>query len=186
MVWSTLWAVGSAIARFLTMLLRSSLRNLAPPAWRRSLEARRSLKRTTAFAFRSELVVCLRKQQLSLICCRPILGPSALGMETKSPSPPINADWCLLAQTSMALLGAGISSPLARSIPLSHACRCILVPHIGKWSNTPSAKNLSKKFPRKFSPIGKWSRTPSLKRANWVINMPSRALRANEFAFKRF
>ena len=41
---------------------------------------------------------------------------------------------------SMASLGAGISSTLAWSIPLSHAWRCILVPHIGKWSSTPSAK----------------------------------------------
>ena len=59
---------------------------LPPLARRRSLEARRLLKRTTAFAFRSELVVCLHKQQLSLICCGPILGLRPCGWR-RNPHP---------------------------------------------------------------------------------------------------
>ena len=72
------------------------------------------------FAYRSERVVCLCKQQLSLICVLAyILGPVALGYfdELESPSPPINGvAWCW------------DSSSIACAISITNAWRYILVP----------------------------------------------------------
>ena len=136
--------MGPAIAHFLATLLRSLLRNLAPSTMRRSLclslGACHLLKQTTAFTH-----------------LHTGLYPRACGLavELESPSPPINADRCLLKQTSMASLGAGIPAPIAWTIPLSYARETI--------SNPPHHKKYLTKIPQKFTTkiphIGKWSRT---------------------------
>ena len=82
----------------------SSLCSLLLPPW------------ADRFDLSSELIVCSwlhKKWRLSLLCSG---GQKSSGRkwpcgEWRFQSPPIHADWCLLAQTSMAFLGAGISNP---------------------------------------------------------------------------
>ena len=94
------------------------------------------------------------------------LGPQAFGpaVDLESLSPPHNADWCLLMQTSMASFGARIPAPLARSQSIV----------ICKENNIkpPATRSTSQKFLH----IGKCLGTPSLKRANWAIKIHSRGL----------
>ena len=94
------------------------------------------------------------------------LGPRAFdpAVDLESPSPPHNADWCLLTQTSMASFGAGIPAPLARSHTIV----------ICKENNIkpPTTRSTSQKFLH----IGKCLGTPSLKSTNWAINIHFRGL----------
>ena len=107
-------------------------------------KSRFSRRTQIAFAYRSELVVCLPKQRLSLICALAyILGPVAPGYLERSWNPhPLRST--LIDACVMASLGAGTPAPIACAISITNAWICILVPHIGKWSITPSAKNPTK------------------------------------------
>ena len=83
MVLTTLWSGGAShcsLSRYVALLL--------------AVKFCSSRRAQIVFPYRSELVVCLCKQQLSLICkLAYILGPMALSYfdELESPSPPINA-----------------------------------------------------------------------------------------------
>ena len=93
---------------------RSISRYVASLLPQKSHSSRR--EQNASLIVRSSSFSCLRKKRwLSLICSVSyVLGPAALQWSWESPSPPINADLCLLTQTSMASLGAGIPVPLAR------------------------------------------------------------------------
>ena len=84
------------------------------------------------------------------------LGLWAFGpvVDLESPSPPHNADRCLLMQTSMASFGAGIPAPLARSHTIVICKENNIKPPITRSTS------------QKFLHIGKCLGTPSLKRAN--------------------
>ena len=137
MVLTTLWSGGAShhsLSHYVASLLAA--------------KSRSSLHAQVAFAYRSELVVCLRKRRLSLICALAyILGPVALGYleELESSSPPINGvarcldsssnSWCHINDQCMVL---NPSTTYRKMVSYPHMSKShIKIPHIGKWSRTP-------------------------------------------------
>ena len=132
-----LWSGGAShhsLSRYVALLLAA--------------KSRSSHRAQIAFAYRSELVVCLRKRQLSLISMLAyILGPVALSYleELESPSPPINGvtrcrdsssnSWCHINDQCMVL---NPSTIYRKMVSYPHMSKShIKIPHIGKWSRTP-------------------------------------------------
>ena len=126
------------------------------------------MSRTLRLSLETRRFSCLRKKRrISLICSVSyVLRPVALQWSWESPSPLINADWCLLTQTSMASLGAGILTQVPYHChmqgkqykPPRHKKYLTKIP---KYSN---AKIYLTKIPRKFTTkiphIGKCPGTP--------------------------
>ena len=136
MVWTTLGSGGAShrsLSRYVASLLAAKSRSS------RRAQIALFIARSSSFAYANNGFRSSARWPISSG-----LWPSAT-LRSWNPHPlrSMLIDVCV-RQTSMASLGAGIPASIACAISITNAWRCILVPHMGKWSSTPSAKNPSK------------------------------------------
>ena len=118
MVWTTLKPLGPHIAHFLTTSLRSLLRNLAPPAVRRSLSL---IARSLLFAYANINGVAWCQDSSSNSVCH--INNQCMEMYPRT--------------TYRKMVKYPISKKSLKKFPRKFSRK---FSHIGKWSRTPSLK----------------------------------------------